>query len=779
MSLILPTAAEIGELPADGGADFNRLIFEKSPYLLQHARNPVDWRPWGPEAFAEARATDRPVFLSVGYSTCHWCHVMERESFEVQAVADVLNALFVPIKVDREERPDIDEIYMAATQLVTGRGGWPMSVWLTPDGAPFFAGTYFPREDRVQNQPGQGPVVHPGFVTVLERLSEYWVTQRQSALDQAAQLSEAVQRHMRQGGPADAPLEGDLLARALDDLRESYDREHGGFSHRPKFPPHQALRLLLLAHDRTAAPGALAMALHTLDAMADGGVHDHVGGGFHRYSTDERWFLPHFEKMLYDNAQLARAYVDAWRLTDQPRYRAVAEGILRWTLREMRDPAGGFFSALDADSEGEEGTFYVWTPEELAEILGPDDAALYGAVHGFELNGNWRDESTGEPIPTNVVHLPRPLADAARAHDIDADALIHRIAAAHARLYAIRAQRIWPHLDDKVLTACNGLMIGALAYAGATFDEPLWTDAAARAADFLLATMRAPHTNRLLATYRDGGAKLPAYLDDHALLADGLLDLHAATDDPRWLSEAQALVETLRARFADPDAGGFFFTADDHEQLLVRSRSGIDRAIPSGNGVAARVLARLADLTGDPTYAADADRTIQSFAPLIARHPRAAESLVLAWAIRNPPAAPTPGTARASDGPISILASLPAPDRLRITLTCAPGWHVQSNRPGVDHVIATSITATPGPGLTVGPFAYPDGQPLELPGPDPLTLSVYSGETHFDAALRTSSPHDGSVAITVRYQPCDDRSCRRTTRLSLALVVPAERTPSG
>ncbi len=506
----LPDAAALAALPADGGAEFNRLVFEASPYLRQHARNPVDWYPWGDEALARAAREDKPIFLSVGYATCHWCHVMEHESFEDAETAALLNAHYVCVKVDREERPDLDAAMMTATQLFTGRGGWPNSLWLTPDGKPWFCGTYFPREDR-------GPQ-RPGFKSMLTNLRAIWDTRRAEALDQAEAVVEAIVQQGALPEPAPGGLSGRALVdAALGQLAADFDPLHGGFGGAPKFPPHQALALLLDEYARRADAALLAMATRTLEAMAAGGIHDQLGGGFHRYSTDARWLLPHFEKMLTDNALLLAVYAEAARRTGRADFAAVARGIAGWALRDMRDAAGGFHTALDADSEGEEGRFYVWRPAELAALLGPEDAARFARIYGVEPDGNFREEATGERLGTNILYLPQPLAEAAAREGVD----LATLARWREKLRAARdGGRIWPERDDKVLTSWNGLMIAGLARAGRLLEEPAWIAAADEAADFCLTALRA--RGRLLAVWRAGQAKLPATLDDHAFLALGL-----------------------------------------------------------------------------------------------------------------------------------------------------------------------------------------------------------------------------------------------------------------
>ncbi len=554
----------------------NALAQETSPYLRQHRANPVDWMPWGPEALARAATEDKPLLVSIGYSSCHWCHVMERESFEVPATAAVMNEHFVCVKVDREERPDVDAIAMQYVQGATGHGGWPLNVFLTPEQVPFHGGTYFPP------QPRQGM---PSWVQVLEAVAQAWRSRADEIRDGGTQLAE------RLGGGAhlrapESPFDPAALEQAVAALRELYDSVDGGWGMAPKFPAASTIELLLRR-------GETAMTVQTMKCMAGGGIHDQVGGGFARYSVDDTWTVPHFEKMLYDNALLARAYLHGWQVTGDTELRRVCEQTLDWALREMRAPEGGFYSALDADSEGVEGRFYVWTLDELRAVLGADaDAAIrwFGATE----RGNFVDPHH-PPAPDdpglNVLEDRGPRPDQATQHRI------------RAQLLEVRSQRVWPGLDDKRLTAWNALMISALADAGTVLDRPDYVDAARTATAFVLDVLR-DESGRLLRTFNSGVAKLPAYLEDHAFLLEALIVLHEATFEPRWLHEAIALAEVLLERFHDTEHGGFFSTSDDHEQLLARRKDLEDSPIPSGGSSAALGLLRLAALTGKHRYEA-------------------------------------------------------------------------------------------------------------------------------------------------------------------------------
>ncbi len=589
----------------------NRLSGSTSPYLLQHAHNPVDWYPWGVEALARARAEDKPILLSIGYSACHWCHVMERESFEDEATASLMNESFVCVKVDREERPDLDDIYMAATLAMNhGQGGWPMTVFLTPEQEPFFAGTYFPPEDRYGR---------PGFPTLLRRISERWRTDRQGLRQQGGEVADLLRRQSR---PAPGvTLGAEELGRAVDDCADQFDERFGGFGGAPKFPPAVTLQMLLRAHRRFDDARALAMARKTLDEMARGGMYDQVGGGFHRYSVDERWLAPHFEKMLYDNALLVRAYLEGWQSTGDPFYRRIATEVLDYARREMTSPEGGFYSATDADSEGEEGRFFVWRPDEVEAVLGEEDGRLFCAYYDVTDGGNWE----GKSIPNTT----RTGSGVARSLGLGEGELEERMAPLRARVYEARRQRVPPALDDKVLTAWNGLMIGSFAEGARALGETSYFETARRAADFVLDTLRRPD-GRLLRTWRAGQAHLDAFLEDHAYLAEGLLDLYEAGADVRYLREALRLAETIREEFADA-GGGFFSTARGHEPLIVRHREGHDGATPAANAVAAHVLARLAVHLDRDDLRQEGLRALQAYAKAIARSPRAfARSLVAA-----------------------------------------------------------------------------------------------------------------------------------------------------
>jgi uncharacterized protein len=590
----------------------NRLAGESSPYLLQHAGNPVDWYPWGSEALERARAEERPIFLSIGYSACHWCHVMEHESFEDQAIARVMNEHFVCVKVDREERPDLDQIYMNAVQLMTGRGGWPMSVFLTPELKPFYGGTYWPPTSR------QGM---PGFDQVLAAVADAWKNRRPQAVEQADSLTEHLSAIA--AGPAD---EGDLQPRLLQQataaIERAFDPTYGGFGAAPKFPHPMDLRLLLHVWHRHPDEQILHAVTHTLDKMAAGGIYDQLGGGFHRYSVDERWLVPHFEKMLYDNALLVPCYLDAHLVTGAAEYARVARETCDYVLREMTDPAGGFYSTQDADSEGQEGKFFVWTPGEIEAVLGAEAAATFSRVYDVTPDGNFEHGRT-------ILNRPKTLAQCAQILGRDETDLRRELDESRAKLLAEREKRVRPGLDDKVLVAWNGLMIEALAQAACVLDEPRYRSAAARAADFILTKMRR-QDGRLLHSWRAGSARLDAYLDDYTALAGGLVSLYEADFCERWIEEAVRLAELVLELFRDRERGGFFFTASDHESLITRQKDLYDNAVPSGNSMAALALLRLGKLTGRQDFLDAAEGTLRAGAALVEQAPRAAGQMLLA-----------------------------------------------------------------------------------------------------------------------------------------------------
>lgn len=588
----------------------NRLATEPSPYLLQHADNPVDWYPWGDEALDRARREDKPILLSIGYSACHWCHVMAHDCFEDPEVAAVMNRLFVNIKVDREERPDLDQIYQTAHQLLTRRGGgWPLTVFLTPDQTPFFAGTYFPKTPRYQL---------PGFIDLMENVARAWHERRAEILAQNQAVRAALAQPQPDAGMP-APLTDAPLVQGVHDLAQAFDPVWGGFSRAPKFPRPGELFFLLREAQRSGNREAREMALRSLRRMASGGVRDQIGGGFCRYSVDEEWAIPHFEKMLYDNGPLLHLYADAWALTGEALFGDTAEDLVEWLLREMRAPEGGFYSALDADSEGHEGRFYVWTADEVRALLSPEEYAVAAPVYGFDRPPNF-ERTRWHPI------LARPPGEVAAALDLTDAAAATRLASARARLFAARETRVRPGRDDKQLTSWNALMIGGLAHAGRVMARADWVDAAHAAVDFLHRGLW--RDGRLLASYKHGEARLNGYLDDYAYLLDALLETLQAGYREADLNWARELADALLTHFEDPTAGGFFFTSHDHEVLIARPKPAHDDATPSGNGIAAYALQRLGHLLGEPRYLDASMRCLRLFHDPLTQQPIACPTLL-------------------------------------------------------------------------------------------------------------------------------------------------------
>ena len=580
----------------------NKLINETSPYLLQHAHNPVEWYPWGDEAFAKAREEDKPVLVSIGYSACHWCHVMEHESFEDEATARIMNEHFVNIKVDMEERPDVDQIYMTFVQITTGRGGWPMNVFVTPDKKPFFGGTYFPPAQR------HGM---PSWPQILMSISEAWRERREELTNSANEIL----GELRRAGISEVATGGlttDQLDAAYQSFVRTFDKTNGGFGGAPKFPPSMSLEFLLRYWKRTGDANALKMVEFTARKMAEGGIYDQLGGGFHRYAVDTIWLVPHFEKMLYDNAQLIRIYLHLYQITGDEFYKRVAIETLEYVRREMLDDAGGFYSSQDADSEGVEGKFFVWTPDEVEAVLGPDDAQIFNFFYDVSADGNFEEK--------NILHVSYSLEAAARALKIDEGKLVGVLENGKAALFAEREKRIKPFRDEKVLTAWNGLMLAAFAEGAAILDSEAYLAIAKRNADFILDQLT--DGERLLRTWKDGRAKLNAYIEDYANLADALIEVYRASGDLKYLREAKGFADRMITEFWDEDRGGFFFTSADHEELIVRNKDFYDNATPSGNSMAADVLLRLAKYYGEDKYERFAATVLRIASTQIRRYPQ-------------------------------------------------------------------------------------------------------------------------------------------------------------
>ncbi len=736
---------------SDGPA--NRLAEASSPYLQLHAHNPVDWYPWGEEALGRARAEDKPIFLSVGYSTCYWCHVMERESFSDPGVAELMNREFVNIKVDREERPDLDEIYMAATQVLTGHGGWPNSVFLTPQLLPFYTGTYFPPEDR----PGL-----PGFPTVLASLADAWRERRADVDAQAAELGEALRRVLEdRTGPAGKLPGPAAVDRSLLDLERGFDGTWGGFGSAPKFPtPGNLFLLHELAGER---PEAARMLEVTLDRMARGGIYDQLGGGFHRYATDREWKVPHFEKMLYDNGLLLEAYALEWRRRGDPEAERVIRETAGFLAREMTAPEGGFWSALDAETDGREGAYYAWSREQLREVLSEEEVGFLAPLYGFD----------GPPFFEGeyVLHLPRPLAEQAERRRRSRAELLAEIEPLRARLLEARGRRRRPLTDDKLLADWNGTAIAGLALAGEALGEPALLAQAAGAAEFVLATMRPPG-GPLIHSWRQGRPGPAAFLSDYAFLVRGLLALDRAADGDRWLEAAAELTAEQLDRLADP-AGGFF-VAEARDDLLFRSKEVFDGAMPGANSVAVLNLLELAERTGESRWATTADGGLRAFAALVENHPAAVRTMALAARrldrLRGERAELFPEPVRpGADSPESrVAASLeveaPGEEGWRpfiVELEIAPGWHIY---PPATAGGLGGPTTVEGDGLELRALAFPRGvESRPVPGAPPLRL--YEGRVAIRGELRPAA--GGGGRLIVGFQPCGEGRCLAPARLEL------------
>ncbi len=782
--------------PADRPA--NRLSKETSPYLLQHAHNPVDWYPWGEEAFAKARRENKPVFLSVGYSACHWCHVMERESFEDESVGKLLNDHFVSIKVDREERPDVDEIYMSALLAMHGRGGWPMSVFLTPEGKPFSGGTYFPRDD---------------FAERLRQIQALWSDpeQRKRVLDAGERAAQAIGRGgLRLPGGEVSPA---LLTGGVKSLLERLDPKHGGFGGAPKFPPSVRLEFLLAEQRRKPDPLALKAITLTLDQMARGGMYDQVGGGFHRYSVDEKWLVPHFEKMLYDNALLAGVYLEANRMTGNAYFRRIGKETLDFVLRELRDPApksdsgGAFWSALDADSanpegEKEEGRFYTWTPAEVNHVLGEADGALFCRVYGITGAGNFE----GRNIP-NL--LPRPVEAWAAELKTRPEALWARLDRMRAKLRAARAKRPRPFLDDKVLANWNGLMLRALATGYQVTGEARYREAAEQAAGFVLARMRGPvpagpekgpeGVRPLRHSYRAGKSPEVVFLEDYSFLSAGLLDLHAATGEKKWLTEAHALARRMVADFRDEEGKTLYMTPGRHEKLLFRPTSAEDSATPSGQGMAAGVLVRLGRLTGDTALAAYGRTLLESHASNMRLTPdflpgmlvavntllTPSEEPVVAAAGADPlaPGDPLlpgdfPGVGGEKEDPVTLsLTGIPKTVKpgqvftVKVGFTIGRGWHINGEKPGDRFLLPTQVSLAPGPFKQLS-VTFPPPKKLKISYAEkPVYQYLESMAVTLKVKALPGAEKPAAVRVNVRYQPCDEEKCLRPVNTTLSAPV--------
>ena len=784
----------------------NRLAGEISPYLQSHALNPVDWYPWGREAIDRARREDKPIFLSVGYSTCYWCHVMEREVFSDPDIAAVMNAHFVNVKVDREERPDIDEIYMTATQLVTGGGGWPNSVFLTPDLEPFFAGTYFPPEDL----PGR-----PGFPRVLNLLNEAWNTRRGDLVEQAGRIAEAIrtlQRDLVAGGGSTA-VDGKIVSGGLNHMRTRYDAENGGFGPAPKFPPPMRLELLLNEYERTGDEILLSMATHTLDVMMNGGVYDHVGGGFHRYATDSGWRIPHFEKMLYNQADLARVYLLAYDVTGRDAYRAVAEDVLDFLGREMTGDEGGFYSAVDSETAAVEGRFYLWSEAEIRNILGADaDAFLanYGLAPMPEAIGGSPVEGNPDGATAGTVEEIRE--DAAEGAVLfirgEADSVRLRSDLEHMRseLRTVRANRSHPKVDAKVITAWNGQMIDTYAYAWLVTGKEAYLDRATRAAAFVLDRLR-DGDGDLRRIYLGDKTRQEAFQEDYAYLVHGLTRLFEATKDDRWLAEARSLADRMNDLFWDPAAVGYYFTSDEQD-LIVRTRNPYDGARASGNAMAAHALLSLARHTGETRYRDQASRLFEAFASSMKERPGRFTSMILALrnslygaresggrridrdgrdatievlmreAVTGTYGAETRTGAEFNDSPkVEALLEATAWGEdafdATVSIRIADGWHINANPASMPGLVPTAVTFNADVPIKVDTITYPEGESVRFSFAGG-TLAVYRGEIRLRARIVVETvpvPVDTRLYATLYYQACNDAVCLEPDEIALSAEI--------
>ena len=722
----------------------NRLIHETSPYLLLHAHNPVDWYPWNDEALERAKKENKLIFLSVGYSTCYWCHVMEREVFSNPEIAEMMNKDFINIKIDREERPDLDEIYMTATQLLTQRGGWPNSVFLTPDLKPFYAGTYFPPTDMPSR---------PGFPTILDAVHEAWVTREAEVIESANQISETIEIATSRGFTSltAKPVNRTLITTALDYLRTSYSHAYGGFGKAPKFPSPANLELLLSEYERSPTPSLLKMVTHTLDMMAYGGMYDQIGGGFHRYSVDAKWLVPHFEKMLYDNAQLAKVYLQAYQLTEQSRYRRVAEEIFSFVFREMTAPEGGFYSALDAETDAEEGKYYVWTADEIQKILGKKEAARFGEVYGVDKGPNFEGK--------NVLYVPEGAAAE--------DALLS-VESAREKLLTARAKREYPLLDTKIIVNWNGLMIDALTYGYYVLGEERYLAAASKATQFILDTMRKPD-GELLHTYTAGVVKQDVYLDDYAFFVKGLLGLYQATGEEQWLNSAKTLTDKMIQLFWDSKNGSFYYTKADAKHLIVRTKKPYDSAIPSGNSVAVKNLLGLGE-----EYQDYAERTLRCFAESMSQAPSSFMYMLFAL---NHYLTLEEGLVSDTSALVTTTAEVNAEKdgifNVELRLKIATGWHINANPAGQANLIPTTLTLNTDDPMDIIDVAYPKGRSARFEFSDG-SVNVYEGNLTIPLKLKQKSNRKKNTQVTLKltYQPCSETECLLPQTLNIPLDLP-------
>lgn len=735
----------------------NRLIHETSPYLLMHAHNPVEWYPWNNEALERAKKENKPIFLSVGYSTCYWCHVMERKVFSNPEIAEQMNKNFINIKIDREERPDLDEIYMTATQILMQRGGWPNSVFLTPDLKPFFAGTYFPPTD-MQNR--------PGFPTILTAVHEAWVTREAEVIESANKITQVIEGVISTGFTALTAnsLDHSLISNAVAHLKNTYNNAYGGFSGAPKFPSPANLEFLLKEYKRTSDESLIKMVTHTLDMMAYGGIYDQIGGGFHRYSVDAKWLVPHFEKMLYDNAQLAKIYLQAYQLTEKPQYQRVAEEIFSFVAREMTAPEGGFYSALDAETDAEEGKYYVWIADEIKKSLSAKDAKQFASVYGVDKGPNFEGK--------NVLYVPNA---------VKSETSLKSLISARETLLAVRSERERPLLDTKIIVSWNGLMIDALAYGYEVLGEEKYLTAASKAAQFILDNLRKPN-GELWHTYTAGVANYDGYLDDYAFFVRGLLGLSNATGEERWLHSAKTLTDKMIQLFWDDKNGGFYFTKADAKQLIVRTKKPYDSAIPSGNAVVVNNLLRL-----DPSYRNYAKKTLLSFATAMETSPSSfmhtLYSLNAYLHVGEDRDVSTPGSEQELDGStqsiVTATVKIKTPTKgeqinVEVQVKIAAGWHINANPAGQDNLIPTTITVAKDAPIEIAEVKYPQGKSVQFAF-SPEFLNVYEGTFTIPLKLKqkpnTHIKKNTQIILKLDFQPCNETECLLPQTLDIPLKL--------
>ena len=757
----------MSDAPAPSPQHTNRLSRESSPYLLQHAHNPVEWYAWGPEALNKAKAENKPIFLSVGYSTCYWCHVMERQCFENEAIAAEMNRLFVNIKVDREERPDVDQLYMTAVQLITRHGGWPMSVWLTPDLRPFYGGTYFPPAN---------------FVSYLRALEDAYHNRRDEVEKSAGQIEQILQRLARPGAP-DKPLtvNQQLINQLVDRSMADYDAQNGGFGGAPKFPRETLLELLLVYLDAPASgasnPRAVAAERlrRALDAMAEGGIRDQLGGGFHRYSTDAQWLVPHFEIMLYDNAMLGWIYAEAYRQFNEPGYARVARGIFDFVLREMTSADGAFFTAFDAEVDAQEGLSYLWTASEIESLLGAEDAGLFNRVYGVDRGPNFADPHHGNGTPDkSILYLPRPLAQVAAEMRLEPDALEQRLVPLRQKLYDARRLRKQPLLDTKVITSWNALMIRALSHGGNVLREKRYVNAASRAADFLL--RRHFREGVLSRTSRDGTPGPRGFLDDYAFLAQALLALHEATGVQSWKQHAASVALSMIQKFVDEEGGGFYFTDEQATDLIVRQKTAQDSPLPSGNAVAAMVLLQLDQVRGSLS-------TLAAFAQQMADQGESMGSMVEAAVLYLRRAEPFTVSAESgaseedrpatpqqiAAGVVSVRADWMNAAELHLVLGVLGGFHINAHTAAGDVPMIPTRLTVEGAAAEV---EYPPGEERAFPFVE-QPIRVYAGEVTILVRFNPPPTPDSKVKLSLSYQACDESACFPPITKQVEIDVPS------